>query len=93
MRVGQFTRGKLCLEGFVSAVHAVHCAAQWPGAASSRFERGSNSLRPLRSSACSLFRHKGCALKALSVTHHYLKQVAGEFGLVHTNGFRVKAQQ
>jgi hypothetical protein len=43
MRVGQFTRGKLCLEGFVSAVHAVQCADQWPGAASSRFERGSNS--------------------------------------------------
>ena len=43
----------------------------------------------LRSSARGLFRHKCCALKALCVTHHHLKQVAGQFGLVHADGFRV----
>jgi hypothetical protein len=32
-------------------------------------------------------------LKALCVTHHHLKKIAGEFGLVHADGFRVQAQQ
>jgi hypothetical protein len=32
-------------------------------------------------------------LKALSVTHHHVKKVAGEFGLVLADGFRVQAQQ
>ena len=43
LRVGQITRGKLCLEGFVNAVQAIHSAAQWPDTASSCFDGGSNS--------------------------------------------------
>ena len=34
-------------------------------------------------------RGRRLALKGFCVTHHRLKQVAGEFGLVHADGFRV----
>jgi hypothetical protein len=85
-RLGHFAGGTLGLEQVMNFIEAFHRAAQ-------AILLSSGSPRRLRSSARNLFRHKGCALKALCVTHHHLEEVAGKFGLVHADGFHMQAQQ